>query len=801
MIRNYIKIAFRNLLRHKAYATINVAGLAIGIAGCLLLYMVVKYETDYDTFQPNYNRIMRVVTQDKFPDEITYNAGVPFPMADALRADFPQAKTGALFSSYGSQVTVLNKGQADRKFIESMGLFYAEPQFFDVFKYDFLAGNANTLAEPNAVLLSKSTAAKYFGDWKNAMGKLIRIDNVVTLRVTAIIADVPGHSDFPLRIVGSFGAVKAAADTYSYKATWYGTTSNYQVFMLLPPDASQANIDAQLKQSNVKFYGAHTYTKRRHFLQPLSDLHFDNRFVIFGDHVTSQTKLLALSLIGLLIILMACINFVNLSTAQAVTRSKEVGVRKVLGSSRKQLFWQMMGETGLTVLIATVFALVIAWLSMPYVRDLMSIQEDLTLLSVNVLLFVMLGIILVTFLSGIYPSLILSGFTPALALKNKITSATVGGISLRRGLVITQFAISQVLIIGTIVAVSQMDLISKTDLGFNKDAVLVINANTDSVAIARQAAFKQRLLQLPGVKSVTFGSDVPQSENDWQTNFAYDHRPDERYSVSLKFADPDFFKTFGIKFLAGRPYCVADTINEIVINQTLLTKLNVKSPASAIGRQIRLGTGEWKNIVGVVQDFKTSSLREGVKPLLMSTRKKFYSVTAIKLNATGISQAPAMIQHVWDKFFPEYANTTAFMDISIQNYYQQETQLSLVYKIFAGLAIFISCLGLYGLVSFMAVQKTKEVGIRKVLGAGVGSIIYLFSKEFTLLILIAFVIATPIAYTIMHNWLSNFVFRIDIGIDVFVIAVVSSVLIAWLTVGLKAVKAALANPVKSLRSE
>ncbi|OCX52189.1 ABC transporter permease [Mucilaginibacter sp. PPCGB 2223] len=801
MLRNYIKIALRNLSRHKAYSVINVLGLAIGIASCLLLYIVVRYENSYDTFQPNYSRIMHVVTADKFPDGMVYNSGVPFPMADALRADYPSIKTGAIFASPGSQVTVLNSNKNDNKFIERNGLFYCEPQFFEVFQYNFLAGNAKVLAEPNTVLLSKDMAVKYFGDWKTAIGRLLRIDNALTLKVSAIIDNVPGHSDFPLKIVGSFAAMKTAAATYGYEPTWFGMTSNYQVFMLLPPGITQAAIETQLKQSNVKFYGAHAYTKRTHLLQPLSDIHFDTDFSNFGDHITSKSKLLTLTLIGVLIIVMACINFVNLSTAKAVTRSREVGVRKVLGSSRKQLFWQMMGETALMVFIATALALLIAALALPYIKNIMTIQETLSILRTDILLFVLAGIIVVTFLSGIYPSLILSGFTPALALKNKITSATVGGISLRRGLVITQFAISQVLIIGTIVAVSQMDFISKADLGFNKDAVLVLNANTDSAAISRQAAFKQRLLQLPGVQSVTFSSDVPQSDNDWQTNFSYDHRPDEKYSIDLKFADPDYFKTFGLRFLAGRPFALADTINEVVVNQTLLAKLHVAKPADAIGKQIRIGTAPWKNIVGVVQDFKTNSLRESVKPVFISTRKKYYSVTSVKLHSANVLQAPQAIQAEWNKFFPEYANTASFLDKSIENYYQQEGQLSLVYKIFAALAIFISCLGLYGLVSFMAVQKTKEVGIRKVLGAGVGHIIYLFSKEFTLLILAAFIVAAPVAYFLMHNWLENFVFRIDIGAGVFAAAILTSVIIAWLTVGFKAVKAAYVNPVKSLKSE
>ncbi|MEO8111849.1 MAG: FtsX-like permease family protein, partial [Ginsengibacter sp.] len=522
----------------------------------------------------------------------------------------------------------------------------------------------------------------------------------------------------------------------------------------------------------------------------------------FGDHVTAKSTLWTLSLIGIFIIIMACINFINLSTAQAVGRSKEIGIRKVLGSYRWQLFSQVIGETGIIVFTSLIFAMGIALLCLPFIKHIASIQESLSFFNWQTIAFVLALFIVVTILSGLYPALVLSGFNPALALKNKITSATVGGISLRRGLVITQFAISQILIVGTIVAISQMNFVRNADLGFSKEALLIINANTDSVAQSRQPFYKKKLLEIPGVKSVSFSSDVPSSDNNSATNFGFDHKPDPDFALYTKFADEDYFKTFGLQILAGRPFSKADTINEVVVNETLMKKLNVKSANEMVGKQIKFGgDGEWKTITGVVKDFKTNSLKENIKPLAIAERRAYYQVTSVKLISTNIPKTKAAVEAAWNNSYPEYAFTSSYMDDNIADFYKQDEQLSLLYKIFAGIAIFISCLGLYGLVSFMAVQRTKEIGIRKVLGASIQNIIYLFSKEFTILIFAGSLVAIPVAWYMMHNWLQNFVFGIKLNWTVFAIAIIFSIVVAWLAVGYKSIKAAMANPVKSLRSE
>lgn len=808
MFKNYFKIAYRNLIRHKVFSTINITGLAIGIASCLLLFTVVKYELSYDTFQPDYKNIYHVVTQDTDSEGVDYTPGIPFPALNALRLDFPDVTTGVLCANFGSQVSVMgenannNAVAPDKKFIVESGFFFCDPDFFKVFNYTWLSGSPELLKEPNVTVLSRKTAEKYFGEWKNAIGKFLKLDNLITVKVVGVLENTPANTDIPLEVVSSYETLKSSNGVYFYSEEWGATSSNFQLFMKLPPSRSESSMNSELLALSNKYYSNDRQVKRINFLQPLGEMHFDNRFSVFGDHVTERSTLWTLSLIGIFIIVMACINFINLSTAQSVSRSKEIGVRKVLGGYRWQLFRQVMAETFLIVFISVILGLGIAAVFLPWINHIVYIPEPLSLFTLSNFLFLLGVLVLVTLLAGVYPSMIVSGFKPALALKNKITSASVGGLSVRRGLVIFQFAISQVLIIGTMVAISQMSFVKNADLGFNKDALLVLNANMDSSAQSRQVFFKQKLLQVPGVKKVTFSSDVPSSDNNSATNFGFDHKPEPNFNLFIKFGDEDYFDAFGLQFLAGTGFSASDTIKEVVVNETLVKKLGVANAEAMIGKDIMYGgRGKWKKVVGVVKDFKTNSLKEDVKPLAIASSRNRYGMMAVKMNSSNLANTKAAIENAWNQSFPEYAFTSNFLDENIARFYQQDTQLSLLYKIFAIIAIVISCLGLYGLVSFMAVQKTKEIGVRKVLGASMKNIIFLFSKEFTLLIIIGSLMAIPIAYYMMNEWLQNFVYRIRLTPFVFIIAILISLFIAWIAVGYKSVKAALADPVKSLRSE
>ena len=806
MLKNYFKIAWRNILRHKGYSAINVSGLTVGIAACLLIFVIIQYELSYDTFQPNYKNLYHIVTEQKDANGISYNPGAAAPATDALRLEFPQAKVASLNSNYGCQITVENgdaqKSTTGNKFTENIGVAFMEPQFFDIFSWKWLAGSAQVLANPNMAVLDKSTADKYFGSWTNAVGKSLKMDNLVSLKVAGVIEDAPDNSDLPFKILVSYITWKKYPNNYYFASDWGSLSSNHQVFMLFPPNSTESNINKQLERFTIKYYKT-GLKEHLVFAQPLSLMHFDTRLGnTLGDHVTSKATLSTLSFIAVLIIIMASINFINLSTAQSVGRSKEVGIRKVLGSSRKQLIAQVIGETTLIVFIAVVLAFIVAELALPYLKNIASVPDSIGLLNAGTLFFLLGVSAAVILLSGVYPALIVSGFKPVAAIKNKITAASIGGIPLRRALVVAQFAISQLLIIGTIVAVNQMDFVNKADLGFNKNALLIIPGYTDSLSLQKMQSFKQQLLQNPAVKFASFASDAPSSDNNSATNFYFNNSmKDPGFPVFTKEADADYFKTFGLRFAAGKGYDVSDTMRQVVVNQTLMRKLGIQHDEEAVGKTLKLGSGSWAVITGVVEDFKTNSLRETVKQTIIFPSKRNESEIAVKISTQNLSSTVASIQKLWETTYPEYAYNGFFLDDNIAKFYKQENQLALVYKIFAAIAIFISCLGLYGLVSFMAVQRVKEVGVRKVLGASVSSIVFLFSKEFMILIIISFAIAMPAAYFLMSSWLQNFAYRVSLSVWVFLLAIASSILIAWLTVSYKAVKAALVNPVKSLRSE
>ncbi len=802
MIKTYFKTAFRNLLRNRKHALLNILGLGVAMAACIIVFLVIQYETDYDKHLKEFNNIYQVVTKDKDADGEHFTNGVPFPAMKYLRNDNPQYQFAELMQNYGVQVTVKEAGSKEnKKFREEDGVFFGDEDLLKIFEIQFLSGNADVLKDVNSVAISRSQAEKYYDNWKDAIGKRINIDNSEhDLQVAAVFEDVPQNSDFPFKVVGSYEGFKSYDRTWPLD-DWGANTSNHQVYVKLPATASIAALNTQLDGFEKKYNDGNRATTRRHFLHPLKDIHFDERFAINGDHVTPKASLYTLAFIGLLVILMACINFVNLSTALAVTRSKEVGIRKVMGSSKAQLSMQVLIETTAVVLVSAVMALILAWLALPYIKNIMVVQNKLDLFTTGSVLFMLVITLITIVLSGIYPAFIMGRFKPVEAIKNKINTSKVGSVSLRRVLVVMQFSFSQILIIATIIAVSQMDFIRKNDLGFNKDATLLVYMNTDSVSRSRQAAFKDALEARNDVKELSFAFDAPSSDNSWTSNFAFDKMEDRDFNVQQKQADHNYAATYGLQLVAGKFYGQSDTCKEYVVNETLLKKCGITNPQDAIGKMFRLGGRRPMPVVGVVKDFKQASLRDAIEPIVISPNRRWYQCVGLKLTSNNLGRSRDEVKALWDKYYPEYVYNASFLDESIERYYSTEQRLSAMYKVYALLAIFISCLGLYGLVSFMVVRKTKEVGVRKVLGASVQNILFLFSKEFTVLITIAFVIAAPAAWYLMKNWLNDFAYKIDIGLWVFAIAIVCSLLVAWLAVGYKAFKAAIANPVKSLRSE
>jgi putative ABC transport system permease protein len=805
MFKNYFTIALRSLQRNKGYAVINIVGLAVGISACLLLFLVIRFENSFDNFHTKKDHIYRVSSEFKGPERSNYSAGVPFPTGQGLRIDYPQLKNVAsIYMDDNINVLVQgNNGETLKKFKEESGVFFAEAQFFDMFDFKLLSGNVkNAITEPNTALLTKATAERYFDTWQSAIGKTIKVGRNTFAKITGILEDVPVHTDFPLKVVISYSTLWNTG-LRSNMEDWVSTFSFAYCFVELPDNYSPAQFNSSLT-GFVKKHKPAEYAKDAMTIQPLSDIHFNDDFGNFNGRTFSKQLITALSLIGMFLLIIACVNFINLATAQAVNRSKEVGIRKVLGSSRRQLVAQFIGETGLITFFAMILALCMVVTTLPLLNNLLRLQLSFHPFSdPPVLVFLGITFVLVTVLSGFYPALVLSGFNPINALKNKVAVSGRGNISLRRALVVLQFVIAQALIVGTVVVVKQMNYFTNADLGFNKEAIINVPFPGDSLSRSRTGVLAAELKQQPGIKTLSFSFASPSDNYGWNSDFKFNNSPNKTdFGASLKWADTAYFRMYGLQFVAGRMYLPSDTVKEYVVNETLLERVGIHNPADAINKKINLWNGEKVGlIVGVIKDFHATSLRSPINPVLMSTWNDVYQTVNIQIHPGKTKESLAAVEKLWNKTFPNFVFEYTFLDQKIKDFYRQENQLSQLYKIFAGIAIFISCLGLYGLISFMAVQRNKEMGIRKVLGASVSNIVYLLSKEFTLLIIIAFLIASPIAYYFMHKWLEQYAFAIPLSAGIFVLTILASIIIAWLTVGYRALRAALTNPVKSLRTE
>jgi ABC-type antimicrobial peptide transport system permease subunit len=772
----------------------------VGFAAFLLIFLVVQYEESFDNFHNNKKDIYRVNRIGKNIVNKEYRAGVPFPVTQTLRADFPQlTNAAAIFEQNGVQVNVTAPdGSILKKFKEESGVFLAEPQFFHMFNFTLTEGNIDkVINEPNTVLLTKTIATKYFGDWKTAIGKTLGIFGF-SMKVTGILNDPPANTDFPLAVVVSYATLIKNIDMNDW-----GSISDFNYcFVQLNKTASPKLVNTLLTGFVEKYIKA-VNPNYDLLLQPLSEIHYDDRFGNFNGRTFSKDLILALNLIGLFLLIIACVNFINLTTAQAVNRAREVGVRKVLGSNRTQLIFQFLGETGITSLLALFGSIIIAIICVPFLNSLLDIQLSVGILyNAKSILFIIGSLLLVTLLSGFYPALVLSGFNSATVLKSAVGADNKKGVLFRRGLVVFQFVIAQVLIIGTIVVASQMDYFRNADLGFRKDAVLTAHFPNDSLSRTKVDLLSNQLLNIQGVETVSFSTFAPSGGGGWYTDLRVEanHTNEPDMIVSMKPADTSYFHLYDLQMVAGRIYFAADTPREFVVNETVVRKLGIQDPKRAVGKLIQVDGRTWP-IVGVVKDYHVNSLRDPIGAVVMTTRKREYSLANIKINMLNAKKIIADMENIWSKDFPDFVFEHSFLDETIAQFYDQENQLSQLYKIFSGIAIFISCLGLYGLISFMAIQRRKEIGIRKVLGAPVRDIVIMLSREFTILIVLAFIIASPIAWYFMHQWLQQYTYRIVIGIWFFVATILGSLLIAWLTVGYTAIRAAMENPVKSLRTE
>jgi len=809
MLRNYIKTAFRNLGRRKNYTIINIAGLAAGIAICLVLFIVIRYEMSFDDYHGKKDRIYRVLTEYHHADapDIFYGRGIPYPMPEGLKANFPQVETLApVYADNNDQLLITDEnGSIIKKFKEENGVFFTTPSFFSIFDFPLLSGSYVTLKEPNNVLIAKETAEKYFGDWKTAMGKTIRLKSSYgddVLKVSGILATIPANTDFQFKLAVAYGT--GFTGNYIAKSTnWDGTGSAFGCYLLLRHTTSVGNFNQQLRAYSKKVKSPEN--KDSHIIQPLKAVHYDTQAGNNSNNTISRELLNALWLIGAFILLIACVNFINLSTAQAVNRSKEVGIRKVLGSNRQSLKIQFLTETFLIVVISVLAAVGIAIITVPLVGKMLDMSISFNVfVNPMIVLFLLILTVVVTILAGFYPSIVLAKFNPVTALKNKMTERSLKGISLRRGLVVFQFVIAQALIIGTLIIIKQMNYFTSQPLGFEKEAIINVPFPSDSANISKLDYLRSELSVIKGVQQVSFSSNTPvEDNNDSWTTFRFDHAAKETdfYAIN-KSTDYEYVPTYRLPLVAGRNLQPSDTVREFLVNETLVKSLGITDPQLVLNKEIDLWNGQFKGVVvGILKDFHDRSFRTGIAPVMMTTYKGWYNSAGIKLSSEHALATVEAIEKTWNRIFPDFVFEYKFLDDKIESFYKEENRLSYLYRIFAAIAIFLSCLGLYGLASFMAVQRIKEVGIRKVLGASVSNVIYLFSKEFIILIAIAFVIASPIAWYFMDDWLRDYPYRINLSWWIFLAGGIGAIIIALITVSFQAIKAAIANPVRSLRTE
>jgi putative ABC transport system permease protein len=821
MISNYLKIAWRNLKRQSFYTTINVAGLAFGLAACIVIVLYIKDELTYDTYNVKADRIYRVDADVKFGGnefKMSYRSA---PEAMALRDEYPEIESTVRFRNAGSYLVKTADGIDN---IKENNVIWTDSTFFKIFSVNVLEGNAKTaLTEPASIAISKRIADKYFGN-SNALGQSMILDNKYNAKVTAVYENIPSashfHFDILVSMVGDWPVAREA------KATSF-LSENFTTYLLLKENTNASALEAKLPAFQEKYMGPDlikafgndfTLEKLRASgsrydlsLTPLQDIHLYSN--VRGDFEPngSITYIYLFGSIAILVLAIACINFMNLSTARSGSRAKEIGVRKVMGSLRTHLIRQFLTESFLVTLSAIGLSVVIVYLFIPWFNSISDKQMTIPFGEPS-FYFVLLGAsLLISFLAGMYPAFFLSGFRPIQALKGKITSGMKSG-SIRSTLVVFQFVISIFLIIGTITISRQLDFIQNKNLGFDKEQVIIVH---DAYALRPNSVepFRDEALKLTGIETGTISGYVP-VENDWtsRSNTAFwkegvESNTENMASSQQWRVDDNYLQTFRIKLKEGRNFSPGSPSDStaIILNETAARRLDLGD--DPIGKKIHSFDGNpdpeniitW-TVIGIVEDFHFSTMKESISGLAFYLGQNDGSVS-FRFNAQNASQVIQSLESIWKKLAPGQPFQYSFLDEDFERMYLSEERLGEIFTIFSGLAIVIACLGLFALTTFTAEQRTKEIGIRKVLGASVSGIVFLLSKDFGKLILIAFVVSIPVAWYSVDWWLSSYTYKTEIGFGVYLLAGVLAFLVAWITMGYQSIKAASSNPINALRSE
>ncbi|MFT3823419.1 MAG: ABC transporter permease [Chitinophagaceae bacterium] len=793
MFKNYFKTAFRNLWRHRVFSFINIMGLTVGLTACFLIFLYVRFELSYEAFNTKADRTYRMVCDIKTPTEVLNASGPSWAVVPHIVPEFPEIEAAVRVSRAS---LLVRKG--DVKFQEKQSL-WADSAFFRMFDYKLIKGNPDkVLSEPYSIVFTESTAKKYFGNADPIGQTLLLTGNGVTATVTGLMKDMPENTMIKADMLVSMTTLtKKFNDGLDNQWGNYGAAA----YLLLKPGTNARALQAKFPAFLERMNGDEMKKSQMYatlLLEPLRDVYL--RSTRDESKSGNINNIYIFSIIAVFILLIACINFINLTTARSAERAKEVGIRKVVGALKTQLAAQFIGESVILCLVAFVLTVISSALLLPLFNQVAGKIVNPGIFSDGkALLLLFVASVSIGLLAGVYPALVLSSFRPVTVLKGRFTSGT-RGILLRKGLVITQFTISIALIIGTIIVYRQMMYMRNQDLGFSKDQLMVVETNGDPA----RDAFKQSVSGIPNVITTAAASSVPGGGNPGAYSEIENTKGELQVAnLDLYFVDFDYIPQFNIKMLAGRPFSRdfgSDTTHAMILNEAAVKMFGYTSPQQAIGKRFKQW-GREGTIVGVMKDFHYRSLQQQIKPLSMRIEPDGCNLITVKVGTKGLPATIAAIESKWKQLVPNRPFSYFFLDEFFDRQYRAEERFGKLFLNFAILAIFISCLGLLGLASYSTMQRTREIGIRKVLGATVTGIVQLLSKDFLVLVAIAFVIATPIAWLGMYKWLQDFAYRIDISWWVFLLAGIVALIIAIFTISFLAVKAATANPVKSLRSE
>jgi putative ABC transport system permease protein len=813
MFKNYLVVAFRNFWRKKVFSLINIAGLAIGISAALVIYLIVHYEFSFEKFQKDGDRIYRVVTNMHFPDQDFKNGGAPGPLSAAMRNEVSGIEESSVFwTANPMKVVIAENGGEGNVFKKQDHIIYADDHYFKLFPYRWVAGSANSiLNDPNKVVLTESRAKTYFpfANPAQAIGQVITYDDSIKATVAGIVKDLDQITDFTFKEFISLSTFSESLKRTKGWDSWGSVTSASQFFIKLQKGIDEKKINVALADLR-KRHSKKDYLATDHFLQSLNDIHFNADFDAFEQRQAHKPTLYGLLAVAAFLLLLGCINFINLTTAQAAQRAKEIGIRKTMGSSRLNLVVQFLSETFLLTIIATTLSIVltpsILKLFSAYIPD--GLKFDL-LTQPNVIVFILILILVMSFLSGFYPALVLSGYKPVTVLKNIAFANTAKSrrIWIRQTLTVSQFVIAQFFIISTLIVGKQIRYSLNKDMGFKKDAIINFRTPYDfQNPGSKQSVFLQKLKTIPGIQKISLSGAPPASENIsiGTMQFNKDGKQIES-TAEIIMADSAYINLYKIKLLAGRNLRQSDTSREYLVNETYTKLLGYSNPADIIGKSFSRDGGGLP-VVGVLADVHTKSMHKAIQPLILTCQAKGHTTFHIALapkgnNMDAWQSTIAAIGNTWKELYPEEGFNYNFFDESIAKFYKKDKEIASLLNWIMGLTIFISCLGLLGLVIYTTTQRTKEIGVRKVLGASVLQIVSLLSKDFIRLVMIAFVIAAPIAWWAMHKWLEDFAYRTSISWWIFGLSGAAMIIIALLTLSIQTIRSATANPVKSLRTE